>query len=433
MSEHECTSCPEYRSLSRRGFMQVTGGAAALVAAAAAAPSWLPRVALARSARSSMRDVVVQVYLRGGADGLTLFPPHGESAYYTSRPALSVPRPGSGLPNPAIDLDGFFGMSPALAPLLPAYQNGHMLVVHATGLTNSNRSHFDAQRYMEVAKVNDPTVGTGWLGRHLFRVDPMNPDALLRAVGIGSGLQKTLVGGPKTLPIPNLDTFGLTGSAGTVPGRSDALLDMYTAAGEPLQTIALNTLQTIDLLNTINFATYAPGGGAVYPTGSLGYALRTTAALIRAQVGVEAVAVDVNGWDTHNNQGNQPGGVLSNLMTSVANAVAAFYQDMVTGGGPNVIVLVISEFGRRARENASAGTDHGYGNALFMLGQCVRGGRVLSVWPGMGPGQLYENLDLAITIDYRDLLAEIVQSRLGNSDLAYVFPGFTPTLRGVVC
>jgi uncharacterized protein (DUF1501 family) len=261
----------------------------------------------------------------------------------------------------------------------------------------------------------------------------MNPDALLRAVGIGSGLQKTLVGGPKTLPIPNLDTFGLTGSAGTVPGRSDALLDMYTAAGEPLQTIALNTLQTIDLLNTINFATYAPGGGAVYPTGSLGYALRTTAALIRAQVGVEAVAVDVNGWDTHNNQGNQPGGVLSNLMTSVANAVAAFYQDMVTGGGPNVIVLVISEFGRRARENASAGTDHGYGNALFMLGQCVRGGRVLSVWPGMGPGQLYENLDLAITIDYRDLLAEIVQSRLGNSDLAYVFPGFTPTLRGVVC
>lgn len=433
MSQHDCTSCREYQSLSRRSFMRVSGGAAAVVAAAAAAPSWLPRVALARAARSSMRDVIVQVYLRGGADGLTFFPPHGENAYYTARPALNVPRPGSGLPNAAIDLNGFFGMSPALAPLLPAYQNGHMLVVHATGLTNSNRSHFDAQRYMEVGKVDDPTLGTGWLGRHLFSVDPMNPQALLRAVGIGSGLPKTLVGGPRTLPIPNLDTFGLTGASGTIAGRSDALADMYTAAGDPMQTIALNTLQTIDLLNTINFSTYQPGGGAVYPTGSLGYALRTTAALIRAEVGVEAVAVDVGGWDTHNNQGNQPGGILNNLMGTVASSVAAFYQDIVTGGGPNVIVLVISEFGRRARENASAGTDHGYGNALFMLGQCVRGGRVLTQWPGMAPGQLYQDLDLAITIDYRDLLAEIVQARLGNADLAYVFPGFTPTIRGVVC
>lgn len=433
MDTHDCTSCAEYQSLSRRNFLHASGGAAVAVAAMAAAPAWLPRVAMARSYRSSARDVIVQVYLRGGADGLTMIPPHGESAYYTARPSLALPQPTSGQPGACLDLNGFFGLSPAMAALMPAYQNGHLLAVQATGLTNSNRSHFDAQRYMEVGKVNDPTLGTGWLGRHLFRVDPMDPGALLRAVGIGVGLQKTLVGGPKTLPIPNLDTFGLTGSTGSVPARSAAIADMYTGNGDPLKTIALNTLQTIGLLDTINFAGYTPGGGAVYPTNSFGYSLKTTAALIRAQVGVEAIAIDAGGWDTHNNQGNQSGGTMYGLMNSLANGLAAFYQDIVTGNGPNVTVVVLSEFGRRTAENFSAGSDHGYGGAILVLGQCILGGRVLSNWPGLRPDQLYQGLDLAITMDYRDILAEIVQNRLGNPDLSYVFPQYAPTMRGVTC
>lgn len=428
MSRTDCHACEEYNQLSRRRFLAASG---ATVAAAALAPSWLPRVALARDHRGSMRDVVISIYLRGASDGLSLVPPHGEAAYYAARPTLAVPQPGAGTGNDAIDLDGFFGLAPAMAPLLPAYQNGHLLVVHASGSTDPSRSHFDAQRYMEVGVPNDPTLGTGWLGRHLFSVDPMNPGALLRAVGISTGLQKTLEGAPNALPVPDLDVFGLTGSAGTAAARTDAIGDMYQLVTDPQKAVALNTIATIDLLNTINFAGYATSGTVPYPAGSFAYALKTSAALIRAQVGVEAIAIDLGGWDTHNSQGTTTG-FLAGLMGTLAGGLAAFYDDLTHGvSPPSFTVVIMSEFGRQLNENGSAGTDHGHGNAMFVLGPCVHGGRVLTNWPGLAPGQLFQGRDLEVTIDYRDILAEIVSQRLGNPNLAYVFPTFTPTPRGV--
>ncbi len=425
--EQAAYSCPEYATLSRRGFLATTGA----VSLAAMSPAWLPRVALAKSYRSSQRDVIVQIYLRGGSDGLTMCVPWGDPGYYTSRPNLAVPRPDSGLTNAATNLDGFFGIPPAMLPLLPAYQNGHLLFVHACGLNDPTRSHFDAQRFMEVGKANDLLLNTGWLGRHLATVAPATPGALLRGVGIGSGLAKTLDGGPLTLPIPDLDTFNLSGSSSTLGARRGALSDMYNSTTDPLKTIATNTFATIDLLNTINFSGYVPAGGAVYPTGSFGYAMKTTAALIKAQVGVEAVAIDLGGWDTHNSQGVSIG-TMANLMTTLASAMGAFYTDMFTGTNPSVVAVVMSEFGRRVAENGSQGTDHGHGNAMLVLGNAVSGGRVLRTWPGLGPGQLYQNLDLNITIDYRDVLAEILQNRLGNASLSTVFPQYTPVFRGVL-
>lgn len=428
MMRHDCHACDEYNQLSRRGFLGAAGGAAVAVALA---PQWLPRVAMARSHRGATRDVVISIYLRGASDGLSLVPPHAENAYYSSRPTLAVPRPGTGSGQDAIDLDGFFGLAPAMGSLLPAYQNGHLLIVHAAGSTDPSRSHFDAQRFMEVGVANDPTLGTGWLGRHLFSIDPMDPNAMLRAVGISTGLQKTLQGGPQTLPIPDLDTFGLSGAGGTIALRQDALNDMYGLVSDPQRAVALNTTATIDLLNTINFAGYTPTPGVTYPTGSFAYAMRTSAALIKAQVGVEAIAIDLGGWDTHNNQGTTGAGFLSGLMGTLSQALAAFYGDMIAGGNPSFTVVVMSEFGRQLRENGSLGTDHGHGNAMLVLGNAVAGGRVLSNWPGLDPGDLYEGRDLDVTIDYRDILAEIVSQRLGNTDLGYVFPTFTPTCRGV--
>jgi uncharacterized protein (DUF1501 family) len=420
-------ACDEYNQLSRRHFMAATaGGAAAFLAANAA----LPRIALARDHRGTMRDVVVSIYLRGASDGLTMVPPHAEPRYYQVRPNLSVPQPGAGTPNDAIDLDGFFGLAPALAPLLPAYQDGKLLIVHATGSTDPSRSHFDAQRFMEVGLPNEPTLATGWLGRHLYSIDPMDPAALLRAIGISNGLQRTLVGAPLALPVPNLDTFGLTGAAGTVPARSDAIGDMYALVDDPIMAAATTTLATINLLNTINFAGYAPAGGATDPVGSLGNAMKQTAALIKAQVGVEAIAIDVGGWDTHNNQGNFTG-TMANLMATLASTLAAFYTDMTAGMAPSFTLVVMSEFGRRFAENGSGGSDHGHGNAMFVMGNCVHGGRVLTQWPGLQPEQLFQGIDLDVTIDYRDILAEIVQQRLGNANLPFVFPSFTPTPRAV--
>ena len=431
MNQHQdddCQGCPEYRELSRRGFLAVAGAG---VAVAAAAPAWLPRVALAKDYRSAQKDVIVSIYLRGAADGLSLVPPFGEAAYYTNRPNIGVPPPDSGQPLKAINLNGFFGLAPALGGLREAYEAGNLLVVHACGSTDGSRSHFDAQRFMEVGKANDPTLGTGWLGRHLVNTAPKDPNALLRAVGISTGLPRTLVGGPLTLPIPDLDNFGLTGSGSTTTARMAALNDMYGTITDPLKSAGLNTVATINLLNTINFATYQPSGGAAYPAGSLGTALKTSAALIKAQVGVEAIAIDVGGWDTHANQGVLTG-TMATIMQSLGDGMGAFHRDLSAGNAPSTILVAMSEFGRRVAENGSLGTDHGHGNVMFVLGPAAQGGRVLSQWPGLGAGQLYQNLDLKVTIDYRDVLSEICSKRLGTPDLASVFPGYTPIFRNAV-
>lgn len=403
--------------------------AAGGVTAALASPAWLPRVVLADS-ECSARDVIISIFLRGAADGLTLCVPFGESIYYSSRPTLAIPRPDSGSQFAAIDLNGFFGLPPAMAALKTAYDAGHLLLVHACGSTDSSRSHFDAQRFMEDGKPGDNSIFTGWLGRHLASVPPLRNDAALRAVGIAYGLQRTLQGSPLALPIPNLDTFGLTGSSSTITARSLALHDMYALVSDPLKAAAETTQSTINLLNTINFAGYTPEGGAVYPTGSFGTAIKSTAALIKADVGVEAIAIDVQGWDTHNNQGPTTG-TMATLMSTLAAGLAAFHADMWAGNGRNVTVVAMSEFGRRLLENGSFGSDHGHGNVMFVLGNHIAGGRVLSQWPGLAPNQLFEGRDLQVTIDFRDILAEIIQYRLSNPNLASVFPGYSPTLRGV--
>jgi uncharacterized protein (DUF1501 family) len=317
--------------------------------------------------------------------------------------------------------------------LLPAYQAGKLLVVHACGSSDTSRSHFQAQRVMESGKNNDIALNTGWLGRHVASIAPMDPNATLRAVALSSSLPLTLNGGDKTLPVSNLDTYGITGTGSTLPARRSALQDMYTQTQDPLRAAALSTLQTIDTLNTIDFANYVPANGATYPSGGAGtlsYAMKTSAALVKAQVGVEAISVDVGNWDLHDNLGPISGAMASN-MTNLSNCLGAFYRDVIASNGPNVTVVVMSEFGRRLLENGNFGTDHGMGGAMFVMGQCVSGGRVLTNWPGLAPNQLFQGRDLAITIDYRDILAEVVQNRLGNPNLSTVFPLFTPTMRGV--
>lgn len=428
--ETHARACPEYNNLSRRNFLAATGGMAAL---AATAPSWLPRVSLARDHRGAQRDVIVSIYLRGAADALSLVVPHQEQAYYDARPNLNVPRPDSGSANRCTDLDGFFGLHPLMTPLLPAYQDGNLLFVHACGSHDPSRSHFEAQRYMEVGVPADPHFTTGWLGRHLASIDQMVPGAILRGVGIANGLQKTLVGAPRTLPIPDLDNYGLTGYSFSLTQRRLALNDMYISTTPPLQEIGTTALATIDLLNTIDFAGYVPSGGAAYPVGGNGFgmSLRAAAALIKAQVGVEAIAIDLPGWDHHASQGVFTG-AFATLANSLALGLSAFYADMFSGSAPSVTVVAMSEFGRRLEENGGAGTDHGHGGVMMVMGSCVNGGQVKRIWPGLEYENLFENKDLEVTIDYRDVLAEIIQARLGNNNLAYVFPNFTPTFRGVL-
>jgi uncharacterized protein (DUF1501 family) len=415
--------------MSRRNFL---GFGAGLVTAAAL-PSWLPRVVYAAQ-ENSERDVMVSIFLRGGADGLTLCPPHGDASYYSLRPTLALAPPDSSGEGRALDLDGFFGLPPAMEPLLEAWQEGSLALVHACGLPNTSRSHFDAMHSMEVGQEQPPaSLFSGWLGRHLQATAPTMESALLRAVGIGFGLQRTLVGAPQSLPIADLANFGLAGDPSNAAERRGVIEAMYEALPGAFSQATQGTFDTIDLLKAIDFIGYQPTGGAVYPEGEFGASLASVAALIKAEVGVEAVAVDLGGWDTHDFQGPVDGG-MAGLMNILAQGLAAFHLDLSSSEHSKVTTVAMSEFGRNAFENGSAGTDHGHGGLMLALGSAINGGQVLTDWPGLAPGQLYQEQDLAITIDYRDILSEILSKRLGNTDINAVFgdPSYTPVERGIV-
>ncbi len=423
--------CTEYRELTRRQFVGTAAGISGAAAAAAVFPEWLPKVVLAE-AFSHDRDVIVSIFQRGGADGLNLCVPFGDPAYYTGRSTIAIPHPDASLPaaQKVTALDNFFGFAPAMTPLLPAYASGNLLVMHAAGQTHVSRSHFDAQRFMEVGKPADPNYLTGWLGRHLSVMPPMRSDAPLRALGLANGLQKTLVGAPKTLPIANPANFTIGGAASTAAARQAVLAANYLDAPAPLNASALDAINTIALLQSVNFNGYAPMNSAVYPNTSFGRALKSVATLIRADVGIEAAQVDIGGWDTHAAQGGTTG-AMSALTTDFATCLAAFHADVIATDA-RVTVVVISEFGRNARENGSQGTDHGRATTMFTMGQGIAGGRVLvNSWPGLAMENLESRQDLKVTLDYRDVLAEILERRVGNTQLATVFPGWTPTFRGV--
>lgn len=428
MAHHPTTddlACPEYRALSRRAFLRQTSAAAA----ALSVPAWLPKVSYAQS-YASARDVIVCVFLRGGMDGLSVVVPYGETEYYRVRPTIAVPQPDSTSANRALDLNGFFGFPPAMAALLPAYRAGHLLAIQATGSIDPSRSHFDAQHYMEIGVPGQSALVTGWLGRHLATRAPEKPAAPLRALSFSFGLTETLGGAPLALPIPDPANFGLSGNSASRTQRLSWLATAFDREVDPLRSSALNTQRTISLLSTLGINSYAPAGNAVYPNTSFARALRSTAALIRADIGVEAVQIDLSGWDTHSAQGPLTGSMATTMRT-LAEGLAAFHADMDGASQLNrITVVVISEFGRNVRENGSQGTDHGRGNCMFVLGGAVAGGQVLTNWPGLQ--RLQDNQDLIVTIDHRDILAEIVSKRLGNQALDVVFPDLQPVFRGAI-
>lgn len=418
--------CSEYAELSRRKFLKGTSlaGAAGLTA-----PAWLPKVALARTPAGVPRDVIMLVSLRGAIDGLSTIVPYGDPNLYLARPNLAVPQPG--MANGAIDLDGFFGVNPNAAPLMTLFNNGHLAVFHAAGSTDPSRSHFDAMTAMDGGVPGQDLVGvtTGWLGRHLAVTAPTG-SGLLRGLAVEDILPLTLDGGPGVLPVSDPANFGFPGRPETLSERARAVQLMYGSAKEPLGGASISTFETIDLLNSIDFGSYVTAGAVPYPGSVFGQKLRVSAALIKAGIDIEAISIDYTGWDHHNGQG-PINGVLAGMLADLTGSLEAFYLDLLADNTlDGVTGVVLSEFGRRVAENSSLGTDHGHGNMMLAFGAHIAG-QVYATWPGLAPGQLDGGGDLAITIDYRDVLAEILEQRAGNTDLSTVFPSFTPTPLGI--
>lgn len=354
--------------------------------------------------------VVVQIFLRGAADFLNLVVPVGDPSYYLLRPTIGV-APGAELP-----LDGFFGLHPNLSLLRPWYQAGDLAIVHACGSPSATRSHFDEQDFLEHAAPGDKTVETGWLNRYLLAAGISYPTG---GITLGNRAVESLVGNVPTLALPSIASMNLSGSFSDE--RKATIQQIFRAAGGPLASTVENAFDVYDTLRSVNTAT-----SVSYPSGSFGTALRDLAALIKADIGVRAAAADIGGWDHHTEEHTK----LPGLASGLANALNAFATDLGSHLGRTAIV-VMTEFGRRARENPARGTDHGVASAMLVLGGGVAGGRVLlrdDVWPGLGPGQLFENQDLAITTDFRDVFAELLARHMGMGNLSGIFPGYSPSV-----
>jgi uncharacterized protein (DUF1501 family) len=414
------------KSISRRDFL--VGCSSAI---AALSGSRLTHLAFSDpNAPGSYNDeILIVIFLRGGWDALNVVPPIGgpDRGYYESaRAALSVPVSG---PGAALNLDGQFGLHPAMAPLHSLYQAHKLAIVHAAGLTSDTRSHFDAMQFMELGTPGVKTTGTGWITRHLQSAPNLPPTILLPALSAGGSQAMSLLGTTDAVSMSSPSGFRLWGHWQYEELQRAALRDLYSGAGW-LELAGTETLDTLDLIESANPGTYTPANGAIYPNGSFGDNLQAIAQLIKMQVGLRVATVDLGGWDTHEYQGDGSSGYFSyGLLEPLAEGLAALYTDLNGCGASDynrrTTVVVMSEFGRRLRENANHGTDHGHGNVMLVLGGNVIGGRVYGQWPGLRNDQLYDGADLAITTDYRRVLSEIVTRRLGNPNLDVVFPGYT--------
>jgi uncharacterized protein (DUF1501 family) len=372
-------------------------------------------LALRAAGAPGLPDVLVCIFQRGAADGLNSVVPHGDDDYYNLRTRIAVPRPGE--TDGAIDLDGFFGLHPAAGALKPLYDMGRLAVLHATGVPHGTRSHFDAQALTESAVTSKQLLGTGWIGRHLAATASAG-DRPFRAVAISGAVPLSLVGADDPLAIASLEDFGIGDAGGS---SYQETLDGLYLPDRPYAGVAQAALSAVDELAAADPTQYPPANGAVYPNSQLGSGLLQAAQLIKSDLGVEVVCLDVGGWDHHENLPS----VLPGSLSDLAASLAAFHTDL-GATMDHVSVIVVTEFGRRAADNVSSGTDHGSGGCAWFLGGGVVGAQVAGTWPGLDSASLYEGEDLAITTDLRDVLAQLLQRRLGNPDPGSLFPDFTP-------
>ncbi|MBV9343233.1 MAG: DUF1501 domain-containing protein, partial [Acidobacteria bacterium] len=344
-------------------------------------PAFLRRAAFGATEGGVRGRRLVVIFQRGAADGLNIVVPHGEAAYYAMRPSIHIPR------NAVLDLDGFFGLHPALSPLYPMWKDKHLAIVHAAGSPDPTRSHFDAQDFMESGTPGLKATEDGWLNRTIHSLPASN--SAFRAVAMGATLPRILSGPQRALAISNLNDFGVGGRSPQATPLENSFEAMYAGSVDAiLQGSARETFDAVKILKAANPEQYSPAPAANYPRGRFGESLKQLAQLIKANVGVEVAFADIGGWDHHVNEGGTEG-QIANVLREFSQSLAALWIDL-GNLAEDTVVITMSEFGRTAKENGNRGTDHGHANAMFVLGGPVRGGKVYGRWPGLDASQLYE-------------------------------------------
>jgi uncharacterized protein (DUF1501 family) len=399
---------------NRRFFLR--NGALA-IAGTAAIPSFLVRSVMAEATATTGRRLVV-IFQRGAADGLNVVVPYRERNYYDMRPGIAIPQ------NQVLDLDGFFGLHPSLAPFKPLYDQGHLAIVHAAGSPDMSRSHFDAQDFMESGTPGFKGTEDGWLNRALQEEDLRHrpQHTAFRALALGSQVPRTLSGKVPAIALASVNSFAVGGRGPAPSPAANAFQAMYNQSGDSVfHSTGEETFEAVKMLHDANPAQYKPAPGIEYPNNEFGNNMKQIAQLLKSNLGVEAAFTDVGGWDTHQNQGGV-NGQLADRLREFSSAIAAFWHDMGDEAG-NITLVTMSEFGRTARQNGTGGTDHGHANAMFVLGGQVKGGKVYGRWPGLANDQLNQGRDLAVTTDFRQVLGEAVTQSIGARNLEFVFPG----------
>ncbi|WP_414564868.1 MULTISPECIES: DUF1501 domain-containing protein [unclassified Anabaena] len=402
--------------MKRREFLIHSGLFSASTIAAVGSNAWVARSAT----NNSNPQRLIVIFLRGGVDGLNVVVPYSETAYYQARPKIAIPKPGKN--HGVLNLDGRFGLHPALAPLMPLWQQNNLAFIHACGSPDPTRSHFEAQHYMEVGIPGNQRIDDGWMNRLLGVMS--NKSSPLQAISIGGTKPRILSG---QMPVSNIPSGDHAHQKLPIDYThvGKAFDQLYSGNDDLSQTYRHGRMARQVIMNGLDAETEMANNGAPLPNNFIGDGQRLANLMVQ-DPRIELGFMALGGWDTHVNQGNGQGNLARNLgrlgkgLAALTKSLGSVYQ--------NTVIVVMSEFGRTVGENNTGGTDHGHGNVMWVLGGKVGGGKVYGEWPGLATDQLYQKRDLAISTDFRDVMSIILAKHLSLNDkqLNQVLPSYVP-------
>ncbi len=410
---------------SRRGFIK-SGALAVFGISIGGIPTFIARAANNAKLWQPYKKnrILVCIFQRGAMDGLMAVCPFTDTYLQAARPTLFMSAAKDNTKTPLIDLDGKFGLHPAMKSFEQLFRNKQLAIVHGIGSPNNSRSHFDAQDFMESGTPFDKGTLSGWLNR---AAGLMGHDATpFRSVSITGSMPRSLYGYNPAIAISNLQDFAIRGKL-NMPGTNLAAKsfeDLYdeTTAGL-LKDTGKETFSAVKMLEKLDTKNYEPANGAVYPISPLGNSLKQIAQLIKIDVGLEIGFAESTGWDTHYNQGTE-NGMFARNAADLSNSITAFWTDIGSTYQDDVTVMTMTEFGRTVKQNGSGGTDHGRASCNFILGNKLEGGIVHGLVQPLAIENLEDGRDLAVTTDFRSVFSEVADKHLRINNDAILFPGW---------
>jgi len=417
---------------TRRGFLKA-GGLALFGIGVGGVPTFIARAAESNKITGLYKKnkILVCIFQRGAMDGLMAVTPFTDEYLKAARPTLFMSAAKTGTGNPLIDLDGRFGLHPAMKSFEPLFRENRLAIVHGIGSPNNTRSHFDAQDYMESGTPFNKGTSSGWLNR---AVGLLGHDATpFRAVSITSSLPRSLYGDNASIAISNLQDFAIQMRGNPMGANlaAKSFEDLYDQTSSSLlNKTGKESFDAIKMLQQNRVQNYKPENNAVYPNSALGNALKQIAQLIKMDVGLEVAFAESGGWDTHFNQGTELG-VFARNATDLSNCITAFWTDL-GAYQDDVTLMTMTEFGRTVKQNGTGGTDHGRGSCNFILGNDVKGGMVHGNVNTLAVENLEDGRDLAVTTDFRSVFSEVADKHLRINNDTTLFPDWVGKKIGVM-